>query len=81
MRVSSTMNDATEVLQSPSFKPVVAKPFKIPDLIAAIETDFRLRAKILIELDSQAAGLSARVNLQELAIRRAWDACGIGEKP
>ena len=31
-----------------SFKPVVAKPINIPDLIAAIETDFRVRRNILI---------------------------------
>ena len=31
-----------------SFKLVVAKPINIPDLVAAIETDLRVRAKILI---------------------------------
>ena len=31
-----------------SFKPVVAKPINIPELIAAIETDFRVRGNILI---------------------------------
>jgi hypothetical protein len=49
MRISSTMNDETEVLPTPAIlNQSLQSRMTFPDLIAAIETDLRVRAKTLI---------------------------------